>query len=55
MITLIKIGVCALVAYVGVTWLCKHLFVRALKCTRCGQVIPEDEARAHDFKHHRDI
>ena len=52
MITIAKIGICAVVAYIVVSTLCKLIFVRALKCTRCGMIVPEDEVRAHDYKFH---
>ena len=50
MITILKIGICAAVAYAVGVMFCKLVFIRALKCEKCGEIIPENEHRAHDFK-----
>jgi hypothetical protein len=40
------IGVVIVTSIVGF----KTLFVRALKCDRCGAIVAANEFRAHDFK-----
>jgi hypothetical protein len=47
---MLKIGICAAIAYIAVTSLCKLIFIRALKCNKCGKIIPEDEHRGHSYR-----
>jgi hypothetical protein len=40
------LGVVIVIGLVGF----KTLFVCALKCERCGEIVDKDEYRVHDFK-----
>lgn len=46
----LRVIVCFLIALALTRIISGLIFIRALKCEKCGEIIPEDEHRSHTFK-----